>query len=71
MVPAGAPAAYYTNQPPSAIAVPTAPSNRGAILRRIGEAALVVVVMGLYALYNWQEVVNGFRTFLQSLKPPT
>lgn len=71
VVPAGAPAAYYTNQPPSAIAVPTAPSNRGAILRRIGEAALVVVVMGLYALYNWQEVVNGFRTFLQSLKPPT
>ena len=44
--------------------------GRSALLRRIGEVALVVVVGGIYALYNWQEVVSGFRSFLQSLKPP-
>ena len=59
------PQPYYANQAPVA-----PPSNRRALLRRVGEIALVVVVFGVYALYNWQEVMTNVRSILQSLKPP-
>jgi serine/threonine-protein kinase len=53
------------------MAPPPEPGRGRVILRRIGEVALLVIALGLYALFNWQEIVTTVRTTLQSLKPPT
>ena len=57
-------------QPGQAMMPPPEPGRGRVILRRIGEIALLVVALGIYALYNWQEIVTTVRTTLQSLKPP-
>ena len=64
--PAYPPAAY--GQAP-AYPAPVDPGERRRKLTRIAEGALVVIIMGGYALLNWQETLGYIRTFLQSLKP--
>jgi hypothetical protein len=45
------------------------PAERRRKLTRIAEIAVIVLIMGGYALLNWQETMGYVHTFLQSLKP--
>jgi serine/threonine-protein kinase len=56
-------------QPGQPLPAPPEPGRGRAILRRVGEVALVVIALAIYALYNWQEIMTTVRTTLQNLKP--